>query len=113
MGAESRTAEDHRWFVSSDRARPPEAFDDVTMVTEISGADLDLLEVEVEELAPVLPTPARRTSTPLPSGVRPDDRFSELNAIVEQTRLILAEVGMTDTQLDSVEWKLRERIAKL
>lgn len=109
MGAAARMIdEDNRWFAPVDREAPREKFDDITMVTEVSVSDIEI----VEDLPTVLSTSAQRTTTPVPTGGRRDDRFEDLNAIVEETRAILRGIGMTDAQLDSVEWQLRERIAK-
>jgi len=112
MGAAARMIEDdHRWFAPSDREAPREAFDDVTMVTEVSAADIEI--VEEEDLPPVLPTPAQRSATPLPTGERRDTRFAELSTMVDEMRVVLREHNMVDQEIDSVEWALRERIAKL
>lgn len=105
---ETARSEDNRWFAPADRNAPRDAFDDVTMVTELSDPDIEIVEAEPE----VLPAPAQRTTTPLPQGQHQDQPFAELNAIVTATREILTGV-LTETELDAFEWKLRQKVARL
>ena len=107
---EGRKQEDHRWFAPADRGVPQARFSDVTIEIDLG----EEVSVEEEELPPILPTPAQRMNTPLPAGAHQDVRFSELNAIVGALRAVLRDnQDMLDAEIDSVEWQLRERIAKL
>lgn len=104
-GSSETEDRDHGWFAARNRGTPPEAFDDVTQVRE---PELDL-EIEVDEPPPL---PAR-TVTPPPT-VSQDRRFAELNAIVGHVRALLAETGaMNEPEIDALEWKLRQRVARL
>lgn len=74
-------------------------------------------------LPPITPRPEARLPPPMPfpAAARtktpraPDTRFAEMNLMIQQLRIVLAERAqpIDEVEIDGIEFKLRERIAKL